>query len=148
LMGLLREMASLGFDVTTGAPTVQCRVFEDNSGAIELATKDKFRPRTKHINIQYHHFRSFVDNGSIRIKPIKSNHQPADMLTKPLSAVLLHAHRHRIMGWQQCNPRGSVTIAQDDSQDSSRTTPTPPSSPAQGPNKETQEEIALKIAPN
>jgi hypothetical protein len=41
-------------------PVMRCRVFEDNSGAVELATSvksPKMRPRTKHINTKYHHFR-------------------------------------------------------------------------------------------
>jgi hypothetical protein len=99
VMGLLQEMIALNFDVGIGVPTICCQVFEDNSGALELASNDKFRPQTKHINIQYHHFRSFVNDGSIKIKAINTTKQPADMLTKPISAALLQTHRQRIMGW-------------------------------------------------
>ena len=38
------------------AITISCKVFEDNNGALELANDPKFRPRTKHIGIKYHHF--------------------------------------------------------------------------------------------
>jgi hypothetical protein len=41
-------------------PTVKCKLFEDNSGAMTLAKSPAMRPRTKHINVKYHHFRSFV----------------------------------------------------------------------------------------
>ena len=39
----------------SSATTISCKVFEDNNGALELANKPKFRPRTKHIGIKYHH---------------------------------------------------------------------------------------------
>ncbi len=38
------------------------KVFEDNSGALELARLHKLR-RTKHINVCYHHFREHVRKG-------------------------------------------------------------------------------------
>jgi hypothetical protein len=39
LMGLVKEMQAFGFDChATTAPTVYCRAFEDNSGALEMAT--------------------------------------------------------------------------------------------------------------
>jgi hypothetical protein len=56
LMELIEEMKAQGFGFKISKPTVHCKVFEDNSGAIEIATVHKFRPRTNHINAQYHHF--------------------------------------------------------------------------------------------
>ena len=40
------------------APEIElnCTLFEDNNGALELATKPRYCPRTKHIAIKYHHF--------------------------------------------------------------------------------------------
>jgi len=35
-------------------------VFEDNAGAVEITNVHKVRPRTKHLNIKYHHFREKV----------------------------------------------------------------------------------------
>jgi hypothetical protein len=99
LMRLLEEMKGEGFDVVVTKPQVKCRVFEDNSGAIELATVHKTRPRTKHLNVKYHHFRHHVDSGEIEVVSIKSEEQQADLLTKPLSEELLERHRMKIMGW-------------------------------------------------
>jgi Reverse transcriptase (RNA-dependent DNA polymerase) len=99
IMEILKEMQGLGFDVTATQPTVRCKVFEDNTGALEMATVHKLRPRTKHINIKYHHFRSHVDDGSIVIKYIPSNDNVADMLTKGQPVALLRVHRASIMGW-------------------------------------------------
>jgi hypothetical protein len=47
-------------------PDIYCKVFEDNSGALELARLPKFHPRTKHINVCYHHFCKHVRNGLSR----------------------------------------------------------------------------------
>ena len=53
IMFLLNEMKERGFQVICTAPHVYCKVFEDNSGALELACLLKLRPRTKHINVCY-----------------------------------------------------------------------------------------------
>ena len=42
------------------------------------------RPRTKHMNIKYHHFREAVNRGDITIHPINTKDQQADIFTKPL----------------------------------------------------------------
>jgi hypothetical protein len=77
---------------------VKCKVFEGNSGALEMATVHKMRPRTKHINIKYHHFRSFVENGSVVIQYIK--------LANNLADTLLRTHRLAIMGWDVYDEKG------------------------------------------
>ena len=46
-------------------PSVKCRVFEYNNGAIELAKAPKIHTRTKHIALKYHHFREHVRRGLI-----------------------------------------------------------------------------------
>ena len=51
IMDLLQEMRKRNFQVLCTEPHVYCKVFEDNSGALELARLPKLRPRTKHINI-------------------------------------------------------------------------------------------------
>ena len=98
LMDLINEFKQHGFQVISSQPRVRCRAYEDNSGALELARLPKLRPRTKHINIKYHHFREHVRNGLIQIYPITTRDQIADIFTKPLSQnqflklrkVLLH----------------------------------------------------------
>ena len=98
-MELLKEMKAEGFSVEVTRPQVHCKVFEDNSGAIELATVHKTRPRTKHLNVKYHHFRHHVDSGEVMIASISSDEQQADLLTKPLSEELFERHRAKIMSW-------------------------------------------------
>ena len=99
IIEILKEMKSYGFDIGCTKSKVHCRVFEDNSGAIEMARVHKYRPRTKHVNVKYHHFRDYVDKGDITISAIGTKDQPADMLTKPVNEITLQKHRKRIMGW-------------------------------------------------
>ncbi len=63
---------------------VQFTVFEDNCGALELAVAPKICPRTKHISLKYHHFRSVVDSGRVAIKTRSTSDQIADTHTKAL----------------------------------------------------------------
>ena len=75
-------MKEKGSQVIRMQSYVYCKVFEDNSGALELARLPKLRPRTKHINVCYHHFRVHVQNGLIKIFPIGTKDQTHDVLTK------------------------------------------------------------------
>lgn len=69
----------------------KCTVFEDNTGAEELARTAKYRPRTKHIALKYHHFRQFVRNGIITINCINTNDQLANTFTKTLPKAQLRS---------------------------------------------------------
>ncbi len=99
IMEMLKEMKRHGFPIRSAKAQVHCRVFEDNSGALEMAKIHKYRPRTKHICTKLHHFRDYVTRGRISIHPIDTLKQPADFLTKPLNIELLIRHRNEVMGW-------------------------------------------------
>jgi transposase InsO family protein len=106
IMNILQEMKNLKYKIGITNPKVHCKVFEDNSGALEMAKVHKFRPRTKHINIKYHHFRSYVNGDTISIHPITSEQNPADMLTKGLGVNKLRRNRFRVMGWNVDTEKG------------------------------------------
>ncbi len=99
VMELLNEMKANGFKVHTATPEVHCKVFEDNSGALEMARTCKFRPRTKHLNCRLHHFRHCVERGSMSVHPIASEDQLADMLTKPVNETTIVRLRKLVLGW-------------------------------------------------
>ena len=99
MMNLLKEMKSFGIPIAKTTPKIYCKLFEDNAGAIQLAKVPKMRPRTRHINKKYHHFREWVKSGLIEILPIDTLEQPADLMTKPLDQVLFTKHRLAVMGW-------------------------------------------------
>lgn len=98
-MALLEELHSHGWGNAVNPPRVFCKVFEDNSGALEMIRVPKMRPRTKHINIIYHHFREFVRSGKITAWAIPTESQPADIFTKPLPVDKFVKFRKMIMNW-------------------------------------------------
>ena len=98
-MELLKEMKSYGYPIVTLQAWVHSRVFEDNSGASEMAKFHKYRPRTKHMNLKLHHFRDYVERQGITIHPIGTSEQPADFLTKALNEELLLIHCMNVLGW-------------------------------------------------
>jgi hypothetical protein len=64
-----------------------------------MARSLKMRPRTKHLNIKYHHFREAVKAGDITIYAISTDDELADIFTKPLALMLFNKFRNAIMGW-------------------------------------------------
>ena len=102
LIELMDELEERGVIEKSVKPVMRCKVFEDNSGAVELATSvksPKMRPRTKHINTKYHHFRQQVQEGRIVIEAIGTEDMLADILTKVVNEETLLRLRPRIMGW-------------------------------------------------
>ena len=100
LMQLAKEMKSRKIPLLGDTKTtVKCNAFEDNTGALELAKVPKMRPRTKHINIKYHHFRDHVQQGTITVTHVSTEEQLADIFTKPLCTALFLKHRQVILGW-------------------------------------------------
>ena len=99
IMQTMKELQQRGFPIAKTQGKVYCRVFEDNSGAVEMATHHKFRPRTKHLNIKLHHFQDYVNRGEVLIRHISPSNQPVDLLTKSLNVELTRRHRKTIMGW-------------------------------------------------
>ena len=97
LMGLLTELQpAISFSVNV--PTVHCTVFEDNKGCIDLVKVPKIRPRTKHIALKYHHFRSFVRDKKVSIQYVETKLQIADIFTKALNDTQFAALRSRLIG--------------------------------------------------
>ena len=86
-------------DIEKKQPLVKCTVFEDNNGALKLATAPKMRPRTKHIALKYHHFRSFVKCGYIKISRVDTAEQLGDIFTKPLSDTIFTYLRKKLLVW-------------------------------------------------
>ena len=100
MRGLVKETSKkmrLNFNENS---TVRSKVYEDNNGALGLATTPRITPRTKHIGIKYHHFKSKIGpEHGILIEKIDTTEQLADMFTKGLSFEQLEYLRNKLIGW-------------------------------------------------
>ena len=98
LRGLVAEIKGM-----FGAKILPCRayskVFEDNNGALLLATTPKMTPRSKHIAVKYHFFKENVSRGEIQLVKVASEDQIADCLTKGLDKTLFVRAREMLAGW-------------------------------------------------
>jgi hypothetical protein len=99
LIDFLREAKTNNIQINVENAAIHCKIFEDNSGAIEMAKVPKMRPRTKHLNIKYHHFRQHVQSGLLSIHAVSTDDQIADIFTKPLNETTFQLHRRKINGW-------------------------------------------------
>ena len=95
----MKELQQREFNLNLATPTVHCTVFEDNRSCIEIATNHRTRPRTKHLSVRLHHFRSHVLAKTISIQHISTTDQVADLFTKPLAREAFIRLRNRFMGW-------------------------------------------------
>ena len=97
LIQLLKEVVAHKIDANLQPTTIHCKAFEDNSGALEMAKVPKMRPRTKHLNNVYHHFRESVQNNEVTLIAVRSDEQLADLLTKPLPDSLFQCFRDKVL---------------------------------------------------
>ena len=77
----------------------QSKVYEDNEACLKFATLPKMSPRTKHIPIPYHFFRSKIENLEIKVLGIGTDNQVADQFTKGLPQDKFQRARKNLMGW-------------------------------------------------
>jgi hypothetical protein len=89
-------------DVTSGLVKhniPQSTVYEDNDACLKFARMPKLTPRTKHIGVPYHWFRTQVENLEIHIERIDTTKQLGDQFTKGLTVDLFRTARKSLMGW-------------------------------------------------
>ena len=73
-------------------------VYEDNNGAIAVATSTRRTPSSKHIAVKYHWFRQHVGKEFV-IRKIESENQKADIFTKGLQGQIFERIRKLLFGW-------------------------------------------------
>ncbi|KAI0507536.1 hypothetical protein KFK09_013662 [Dendrobium nobile] len=77
----LRRILS-DFGISHSSPT---DVYCDNMSAIALANNPVFHARTKHIEIDHRFLRDHIEQKTLRLLPISTTDQVADIFTKPLT---------------------------------------------------------------
>ena len=90
---LRRLMESLGFQQDEATT-----IHEDNQGCIAMSENPVQHQRTKHIDIRYHFVRERVESGDIKLTYVGTEHQLADLLTKPLNRERVQKLRASVMG--------------------------------------------------
>ena len=83
---------------------MKSQVFEDNNGAIATALSAKMTPRTKHIGVKYHFFKSYLHThsnpeGEFVLVKINTDLQKADIFTKGLAPQKFRELRMLLCGW-------------------------------------------------
>jgi hypothetical protein len=109
LIKFARELKYHGYPVAKDTPTIKCRIFEDNSGCLEIAKVPKVRPRTKHMATQIFHFRHHVEAGDLMIEKCCTTKMAADHLTKSTDQKTLKVHQKEIQGWDDTRPEDIQT---------------------------------------
>lgn len=110
LREILKELQTYVFCSDTTSPTTTARsksftpippsiVHEDNESCLRLASLGKMPPRTKHIVIPYHFFRTKVAELEIQIEAIDTKKQLADQSTKGITEDLFVPLCCGIRGW-------------------------------------------------
>ena len=105
-MRTLLPLRSLLIEVTAGirlshsfTSIIKCCVFEDNNGALLLATNQRITNRTKYFQVKWRFFWAHVRNGTVTIVKVDTKEQWADILTKGLSRESFERVRQLIQGW-------------------------------------------------
>ena len=82
-------LGTVAFDI----PALKC----DNRAAISISSKDIHHDRTKHIDIRHHFIRDEIKDKRLEIEWTSTKEQVADILTKPLGAILFQQFRDQIV---------------------------------------------------
>ena len=78
LRGLLEDL---------GVGQKHIKVFCDSQSAIHLAKNQVYHARTKHIDVRYHFVREIIEEGGVLVQKISTTENPADMMTKVVTAI-------------------------------------------------------------
>jgi hypothetical protein len=86
-------------DVTMPASNIPVSTVYDNAACLKFAQTGQLSPRTKHIAVPYHWFRSKVASLDTSIVAVSINKQLADTFTKGLCVTTFQATHLILMGW-------------------------------------------------
>ena len=93
---ILKELSGI-LEIPETEIKTHCTVFEDNKGCINIVNIPKIRPRTKHIGLNYYHFREHAKNKTVSVKYVDTKEQIADMFTKAMHELQFNYLRDKFM---------------------------------------------------
>ena len=62
-------------------------MFCDSQSAIHLVKNKVYHARTKHNDVRYHFVREIIEEGGVLVQNIKTDDNPADILTKVVTTI-------------------------------------------------------------
>ena len=83
LVWIYMLLKTMGLNVTK-----PCVVYEDNRSTIKISENATALRRSKHIDIRHHFLREHIENGLIKLVPVSTSDQLADVMTKVLGREL------------------------------------------------------------
>ena len=111
MMNLLDEVLGAGKVVRPS------EIYGDNMGALFLTRNAQVSQRTKHVDIKHHFLRDMMERGDLNTKYVRTDDNPADVLTKNLREELHNKHsgvirEGRLGSWREDVERTTVTSIQ------------------------------------
>ena len=98
-------------------------LFEDNQGALLMATAGQPTRRTRHMDTRYFALQEWVENDLIHLKRVATADNESDMLTKAVGRTIFYRHKEYVMGYnvpEYVNHTSTSTVGssmdQDDAQ--------------------------------
>ena len=85
-------------------------IYGDNAAALKTAQEGAISTRAKHIDIRHHFILDVIKRGDVVLKYIKTEHNPADLMTKNLHKVKHLKFTHAILGLKY-RPKNQVREA-------------------------------------
>ncbi len=73
------------------------KVRMDSQSAIQLALKEGYNGKTRHIGVQHHFLRDLVDSGIVHLEWVSTTEMLADIFTKALDQRAFEKIRDGIM---------------------------------------------------
>lgn len=72
-----------------GQERTECKLHSDSKSVVHLAKNSTYHSRTEHIDIKYHFIRSLLEEGSYKMDKIRTDENPADMVSKSFTTEKL-----------------------------------------------------------
>ena len=99
LKSLIKEVIdNLGIDCENLKFVSSSTVYQDNNGAIVVATSPRTTPSSKHIAVKYHWFRKHVGKEFV-IRKIELENQKSDIFTKGIQGQIFVRIMKLLCGW-------------------------------------------------